>query len=78
MTTLPTNLRRPVFVKVMFALDQSGNMTGCRPQIENESAALVAIACEQLGKTFHPQPARSKDGNLVASEQNASVVFEAK
>jgi TonB family protein len=77
-TTLPSNIQSPVFVDVMFAVDPSGNISRCRPEAENEPVVLVSIACEQLAKTFRPRPARSKDGNPVASEQNARVMFEAK
>jgi hypothetical protein len=75
---LPTGLHSPVSVNLTFAVDQAGNMSDCRTEAEREPVVLVPVACEQLAKTFRPQPARSEDGSAVASEQEATVLFETK
>jgi hypothetical protein len=75
---LPANLHSPVLVHVLFAVDEAGNMSRCQLGKAEEPADLVPIACEQLAKVFRPQPARSETGNPVASEQDATVMFQAK
>lgn len=77
-TALPPKLHSPLLVGLLFAVDQAGNMSGCRGWSAKDPVDLVPIACEQLAKTFRPQPARSEDGNPVASEQSATVLFEVR
>jgi hypothetical protein len=77
-TALPAGLPSPVVVKLLFAVDHSGHVSHCRPESENEPVSLVSTACEQLAKILRPRSARSESGNLVDSEQNATVMFEKK
>lgn len=74
--TLPANLHSPTFVKLMFDVDERGNISGCKPETERESAVLASIACGQMAKAFRPRPAQTKEGNPVPSRQNATVKFQ--
>jgi hypothetical protein len=75
---LPAKLHSPVLVHVLFAVDEAGNVSRCQPEKADEPADLVPIACDQLARTFRPQPVRSETGSPVASEQSATVMFQTK
>jgi len=79
--SLPPGIRSPAAVRVMFAVDQQGRMTSCESeptqpfeQVEKDPA-LVAVACDQLMKSYKPVPAKNAAGQNVASIQDAIVRF---
>lgn len=78
---LPKGERSPSFVRVMFAVDASGNTSGCSAQPpvfrhEKNNPELVPIACRELLKTYRATPARDDAGNVVQSVQTGTVKFE--
>lgn len=71
--------RVPANVRVMFAVDANGQISGCTSQprwyssIANDPPAIIAVACEAVVHRYHPTPAKDGSGNPVRSVQNASV-----
>jgi TonB family protein len=79
--SLPQGIHSPAAVRIMFAVDGEGRMTSCQSeptqgfeQVEKEPA-LVAVACDQLMKSYRPVPARNSAGEPVPSVQDAIVRF---
>jgi hypothetical protein len=60
---LPSGVPSPAAVRVMFAVDQQGDISSCSSEptqafeLVNNVPALVSVACEQLAKTYKPTPA---------------------
>jgi hypothetical protein len=75
---LPDGLHSPVEVRLEFNVDPAGKISNCRANDEHQSAVLVPTACDQLAKSFNPDPVKGDDGKLVSSTQDATVVFETK
>lgn len=73
---MPAKLHSPVTVHVLFDVDKAGNVSRCEPEKADEPTDLAPVACEELVRTFRPQPARSETGDPVASEQDATVMFK--
>jgi hypothetical protein len=78
---LPSDVKSPTFVSVMFAVDQSGNIGSCRAEptkafehVDNVPA-LVPIACNRIAKAYKPVPAKDAGGNAISSVQDALVRF---
>jgi TonB family protein len=78
---LPPDVKSPTLVRVMFAVDQSGNIGSCLVEptksfehVDN-NPALVPIACDQLAKFYKPVPAKDAGGNAIPSVQDALVRF---
>jgi hypothetical protein len=80
---LPSTVRSPALVTVMFAVDAQGRKSSCRVDDSKEMQppvnhpALVAIACEQVMSQYEARPAKDAAGMPVASVQNALVRFSA-
>jgi TonB family protein len=79
--SLPPGIQSPAAVRVMFAVDPHGRMTSCKSeptvsfeQVANDPA-LVAVACDQLMKSYKPVPAKNSAGQPVPSVQDAIVRF---
>jgi TonB family protein len=79
--SLPPGIHSPAAVRVMFAVDAQGRMTSCESeptqgfeQVEKDPA-LVAVACDQLMKSYKPVPAKTSAGEPVPSVQDAIVRF---
>jgi hypothetical protein len=78
---LPSGVKSPSIARVMFAVDEKGQMSSCiaEPTKTYENAEnipeLVSVACEQLGEAFKPVPAKDSSGGLVPSVQDATVKF---
>lgn len=79
--SLPAGVRSPAAVRVMFAVDEQGRMTSCESeptqafeQVE-ANPALVAVACDQLMKSYKPVPAQNSAGEAIGSVQDAIVRF---
>ena len=81
MQRLPAGAQSPTSVRVMFNVDQTGNMSSCEAEptkpfehIDN-NPTLVPVACEQLSKNYKPVPAKDTSGNTIPSVQDAEVRF---
>jgi TonB family protein len=79
--SLPPDVKSPTLVRVMFAVDQSGNMGSCLAEptksfehVDNVPA-LVPIACDRIAKSYKPIPAKDAGGNAIPSIQDALVRF---
>jgi hypothetical protein len=78
---LPAGIQSPAAVRVMFAVDREGRMSSCKSEPTESfeqvasDPALVAVACDQLMKSYRPVPARNSAGEAVASVQDAIVRF---
>jgi hypothetical protein len=80
---LPTGLKSPTFVRVMFAVDTMGSKSSCAAdtskglqRIENHPA-LVPVACQQIMEMYRASPATDVTGRPVLSVQSALVRFSA-
>ena len=78
---LPSGIKSPSLVRVMFAVDLDGSTSSCTAEpakgferAEN-NPRLVPIACEQLMKNYRPVPVTDASGVPVRSVQDALVRF---
>jgi hypothetical protein len=80
----PKGVRLPATVRVMFAVDKSGQISGCTDEppsqtgMKRNNPTLLPIACDQVVKSFRTAPAIDESGQPVESIQNAQVVFTKK
>jgi hypothetical protein len=79
--SLPPDVKSPTLVRVMFAVDQSGDIGSCLAEptksfehVDN-NPALVPIACDRIAKSYKPVPAKDEAGNAIPSVQDALVRF---
>lgn len=77
----PKGVRLPAIVRVMFAVDRTGQISRCsdeppsQREIKRNDPSLVPIACDQLLKGFKTPPAIDEKNQPVESIQNAQVLF---
>ena len=80
--SLPAGLESPTLVKVAFAVDTNGEKSSCTGdgsaglERVNNRPDLVAVACDQIMKSYRATPA-TVSGQPVVSVQNALVRFSA-
>ena len=78
---LPDRVTSPALVKVMFAVDASGNKSSCTADEAREFVratnhpALVSIACDQIVDKYQATPALDQAGKPISSIQNGLVRF---
>lgn len=81
-THLPTGLSDPTSVRLQFQVDEAGHPSDCRaedgPAGDKSSADLLAIACDQLLRSYVATPATDAAGKPVRSLQDAVVRFSTK
>jgi hypothetical protein len=79
--SLPGSIKSPALVRVMFAVDQVGNMSSCQaeptPAFEKteNNPVLAPVACDQLIKSYKAVPANDAAGKAIGSVQDALVRF---
>jgi len=79
--SLPSGVKSPAFVRVMFAVDAAGRASSCMaepsPSLDHagNDPALIPVACEQLIANYRPIAARDPTGTPTASVQDALVRF---
>jgi hypothetical protein len=80
---LPKGIKSPANAYVMFAVDEAGRPSHCAEEdrvwrpLAGKAPQLIAIACEQVAKSWHAKPAQDASGRPVQSIQNALVKFTA-
>ena len=78
---LPSGIRDPARVRVMFAVDTAGAVSSCTAEpgenfeMAENKPILVPVSCEQLMQNYKPIPVRNPSGNLIKSVQDAVVQF---
>jgi hypothetical protein len=78
---LPSGIRSPAFVRVMFQVDAHEHPSSCiaepTPALDyvRNDPRLVQIACEQLLKVYKPVAAKDPTGKPIPSVQDALVRF---
>lgn len=78
---LPKGVHPPISVRLMFAVDNAGQISSCDGEppwssgIRPNNPALVSIACDQLLRSWKAAPAKDEKGRSVSSVQNATVVI---
>jgi len=79
--SLPSGMRNPTRVRVMFAVDSAGAVSSCTAEpgenfeMAENKPILVPVSCEQLMQNYKPIPVRDPSGNLIKSVQDAVVQF---
>ena len=78
---LPSGVKSPAFVRVMFEVDANGRASSCTaepaPSLDpiSNDPALVPTACEQLMASYKPIAAKDSAGAAIPSVQDALVRF---
>jgi hypothetical protein len=76
---LPKGVKSPATVRLMFVVDQSGQISNCvaepTPDIPSANRQLAGLACQQLIKSYTATPAKDAQSTGVLSVQDAAVVF---
>ena len=72
---LPSGVRSPAAVKVMFAVDRMGRASSCVGERAQDHPALVKVACSQFVEHLRPRPATTAEGAAVDSVQNGTVLL---
>ena len=72
---LPAGTSSPALVELAFSVDANGRATTCVPAAGEKNTTLAAVACEQLAGNFTVTPARTANGSVTESVQNALVLF---
>lgn len=75
---LPPNVKSPILVRLMSAVDEQGRVYDCVAEEEKDPAELVEVACEQAKKTYVAKPVKTTDGVTVKSTQSVLVSFETR
>lgn len=69
----PIGSESAAFVRIAFAVDAEGNVSGCSPKSPNDNPVFAALACDHMKRLTSMQPARSRTGKPVPSVQTAAV-----
>lgn len=74
---MPDHAHAPADVRVAFTVDPSGKASSCSYEsvAKGIDQGLAAAACTHLLAGFNPLPARTTNGQTVASVQDATVRF---
>jgi len=71
---LPSSAKRPAVAWIQFAVDKTGQASGCNGVSEaDEDREFAQLACERLGPTFKSEAALDRGGRPVDSVQTATV-----
>ena len=73
--SVPGAIRLPVRVDVTFLVDTEGRPSSCSDENNDDDAALVEVACQQLGELMVTPAVRAEAGLAVPSVQDATVSF---
>jgi hypothetical protein len=78
--SMPSGVKSPSLVRVMFAVDTNGKIVECAPETRaleptENAAALIPVACEEFAATFKLGVPTDPAGNPVPSIQDGLVRF---
>lgn len=74
----PKGVRSPAYFPIIFAADEKGAPLACGPQNGDENPALIGLVCGEFVKRFVAIPPKNRNGALVHSVQNATVMLVKK
>jgi hypothetical protein len=75
---LPPEVKSPILVRLMSAVDEQGQVYDCVAEDEKNPAELVKVACDQAKKSYVAKPVKTAEGVAVKSTQSVMVSIEAR